>query len=313
MGTPEFASASLEKLISEGLNVVGVITSQDKPAGRGKKLKSSDVKLLAIEHGLKVLQPSNLKDPAFLDELQSLKANLGIVVAFRMLPEVVWSMPEFGTINLHASLLPNYRGAAPINRAIMNGETETGATTFFLKHEIDTGDIIFNEKVPIGKNETVGELHDKLMDVGASLVIKTVRALENDTLKPIKQDDLLNNLSGVSTAPKIYKEHCKIDWSKGVAEVYNVIRGLSPYPAAFTEFVSPEGDKFQAKIYKSDYVVSDKPRNSGEIETDGKASLSVSCNDGLIKILELQVSGKKRMSVQNFLNGFQLSSDWTVN
>lgn len=313
MGTPEFAAASLQQLIHEGLDIVGVITSPDKPAGRGKKLKASAVKLLASSNGLKVLQPVNLKDPAFLEEYKSLNANLGVVVAFRMLPEVVWTIPEFGTFNLHASLLPNYRGAAPINHAIMNGETETGVTTFFLKHEIDTGDIIFNEKIQIGKDETFGELHDRLMVSGADLVLKTVSAVQNNALSPVSQSELmLFEQSNLKNAPKIYKEDCRIDWSADVAVVYNKIRGLSPYPAAYTTLSDTKGNDYLIKIYKADFSLSKHPEKPHLLQTDGKSTLSVSCNDGVIKILELQVSGKKRMDIRSFLNGFPLSNDWKV-
>jgi len=312
MGTPEFAGASLKRLIDEGLNIVGVVTAPDKPSGRGKKMKASFVKTMAEEHGLKVLQPTNLKDRVFLEEFKSLNANLGIVVAFRMLPEVVWSMPEFGTFNFHASLLPNYRGAAPINHAIMNGETETGVTTFFLKQEIDTGDIIYSESLPIGKDETFGELHDRLMASGASLVIKTVRSIESDNFLLKKQDEFAKDDSLLKNAPKIYKEDCRIEWSNDVKEIYNKIRGLSPYPAAFTEVLTSDMIVYKIKIYKVDYVFIEHTLPAGSIETDGKSGLSVYCKKGRIDILELQVSGKKRMDIKSFLNGFNFNADWKL-
>lgn len=312
MGTPEFAGASLKRLIDEGLNIVGVVTAPDKPAGRGKKMKASFVKIMAEEHGLKVLQPTNLKDSVFLEDFKSLNANLGIVVAFRMLPEVVWSMPELGTFNLHASLLPNYRGAAPINHAIMNGETETGVTTFFLKQEIDTGDIIYSESLPIGKDETFGELHDRLMNLGASLVIKTLRAIESNQIILKKQDALIGNDENLKGAPKIYKEDCKIDWANDVMHIYNKIRGLSPYPAAFTEVCTSDNVVYKIKIYKADYVICETKRPAGSIETDGRSGLSLYCNNGKINILELQVSGKKRMDIKSFLNGFNFNADWKL-
>jgi len=314
MGTPEFAGFSLQKLIDEGLNIVGVVTAPDKPAGRGKKLKASHVKLIAEAHGLKVLQPTNLKNPAFLEEFKSLNANLGIVVAFRMLPEVVWSMPDLGTFNLHASLLPNYRGAAPINHAIMNGETETGVTTFFLKQEIDTGDIIYREKVTIGKNETFGALHDRLMDIGASLVIKTLRLIEKDKLKLKKQDELIESDENLKSAPKIYKEDCRINWHNDVMLVYDKIRGLSPYPAAFTEVSTFANVVYKIKIYMADYdyVYGETKQPAGSLETDGKSGLSIYCINGKINILELQVSGKKRMDIKSFLNGFNFNVGWKV-
>ncbi len=310
MGTPEFACASLQALVEAGYHIAGVVTAPDKPAGRGHQIKESEVKKLARSCGLKVLQPVNLKSPEFYEELKALNANLGIVVAFRMLPETVWSMPEFGTFNLHASLLPKYRGAAPIHHAIMNGEKETGVTTFFLKHEIDTGDIIMRERLSIGSNETFGELHDKLMILGATLVLKTVELIRNDNLKPVKQTVLIDNEDQLKNAPKIYKTDCWLKWVDHVVDIHNKIRGLSPYPAAITAFVNPDGIKYQVKIYKARMEACDHNQRFGTMETDNKNYLQVYCRKGKINILELQISGKKRMSIQNFLNGFDLTNDW---
>ncbi|MBP9151318.1 MAG: methionyl-tRNA formyltransferase, partial [Flavobacteriales bacterium] len=246
MGTPDFAVATLKALLDAGANVVGVITAPDKPAGRGMKLQPSAVKQFAVENDLNVLQPTNLKSEEFLSELSALKATLQVVVAFRMLPEVVWNMPEKGTFNLHASLLPQYRGAAPINWAVMNGETESGVTTFFLQHQIDTGNIIFQEKVAIGESETAGELHDKLMNVGAGLVVKTLEAIENGNAPSIPQNTIVGELQ---EAPKIFKETCKIDWNKSANAVFNHVRGLSPYPTAFTTLVSSD-EEIGLKVFR---------------------------------------------------------------
>jgi methionyl-tRNA formyltransferase len=302
MGTPEFAVASLRALVDAGANVIGVITAPDRPAGRGMKLQPSAVKQFAIENGLKVLQPTNLKSEEFLNELMELKATLQVVVAFRMLPEVVWNMPEKGTFNLHASLLPHYRGAAPINWAIINGEKESGVTTFFLQHQIDTGNIIFQEKVAIGENETAGELHDKLMGVGASLVVKTLEAIENGNAPSIPQSAIEGELK---EAPKIFKETCKIDWSRPVDEVFNLIRGLSPYPAAFTTLISGN-DELGLKIFMAKISGFRQEGGIGSIAVEGP-SLFVKCSDGWLQICELQMAGKKRMQVEDFLRGFDPS------
>lgn len=312
MGTPEFATASLKRIIDAGYDVVGVITSPDKPSGRGKKITMSPVKKMGLLHGLKVLQPSNLKSPDFVEEFRLLDANLGVVVAFRMLPEVIWSMPEYGTFNVHASLLPDYRGAAPIHHAIMNGEKETGVTTFFLRHDIDTGDIILREKTEVGKNETAGDLHDKLMMLGADLLIKTLQAIEEDRLRPKKQSDLVSLEKELHLAPKIYKEDCRINWEKPVKEVYNKIRGLSPAPGAFTLLKNPEGQIMQLKIYKSNFAEVSLLTNPGYIETNNKDELLISCMNGKIEIRELQLQGKKKMDIKDFLNGLPISSEWTV-
>ncbi len=312
MGTPEFAVQSLDILIKNRFNVVAVVTSPDKPAGRGLEVKHSAVKEFAIKNNLKILQPENLKSVDFLDELKTINADLQIVVAFRMLPESVWSMPRLGTFNLHASLLPQYRGAAPINRAIMNGEKETGVTTFFLQHQIDTGKIIFREKVAIDENETAGELHDRLMQVGADLVLKTVSAIVAGTQTEVEQVQFIESEEILNEAPKIFKNDCKIDWTKSASEIHNMIRGLSPYPTAFTEFVSPEGKKHIVKIFKS-LKESSSPNNTvASISSDSITFIKVAVKDGTICIHELQLAGKKRMSVVDFLRGFQLNEHWKL-
>ena len=306
-GTPDFAVESLRRLVEGGYNIVGVVTMPDKEAGRGHKLLQSPVKQYAIEHGLRLLQPERLKNPQFVEELRSLKADLQIVIAFRMLPEVVWNMPPLGTFNLHASLLPKYRGAAPINWAVINGETETGVTTFFLKHEIDTGDIIQQRRISIGDNDNVGIVHDKLMMMGADMVIETVDAIINGTVKPISQDELCKAGTGASPAPKIFKDTCKIDWEKTMHEVRNLVRGLSPYPAAWTEITDSTGITHTAKIFE--VSLTDEPqacRPAGEMWSDKSGRLLVACRDGVISIDQLQLAGKKRMSAADFLRGFRL-------
>jgi methionyl-tRNA formyltransferase len=302
MGTPEFAVASLDALVKAGCNIVGVITAPDKAAGRGMLLQQSAVKKYAVENGLTILQPEKLKAPEFLDALRSLKADLQIVVAFRMLPEVVWNMPPMGTVNLHGSLLPQYRGAAPINWAIINGEKETGVTTFKLKHEIDTGNILLSEIIPIGEDETAGELHDKMKEVGASLLVKTIKALEENTIQDIDQSSVVSRQSSeLKHAPKIFTDTCKIDWNKPVDEVYNLVRGLSPYPGAFTFL-----DTKTLKIFKAKKEIITPLAGAGNFETDKKAFLKFACIDGYIHILELQLEGKKRMVVEDFLRGYRL-------
>ncbi|MCF8465057.1 MAG: methionyl-tRNA formyltransferase [Flavobacteriales bacterium] len=302
MGTPEFAVATLKALLDANANVVGVITAPDRPAGRGMKLQPSAVKQFALERGLTILQPTNLKSEAFLDELKSLKATLQVVVAFRMLPEVVWNMPKKGTFNLHASLLPQYRGAAPINWAVINGEKESGVTTFFLQHQIDTGNIIYQEKVAISENESAGELHDKLMEVGAKLVVKTLEAIENGNAPSIPQNTIESELK---EAPKLFKETYKIDWNKPVDEVYNLIRGLSPYPTAYTTLVSGE-EEIGMKIFEARKTGKKEKGENGTIMVEGH-SLFIKCADGWLELLELQLAGKKRMSASDFLRGFDVS------
>jgi methionyl-tRNA formyltransferase len=298
MGTPEFAVPALELLVQNNWNVVGVITAPDKPKGRGQKLIPSPVKEAALKHGLHILQPTNLKSPEFQDELRALKADLQIVVAFRMLPEAVWDMPPIGTFNLHASLLPNYRGAAPINWAIINGEKETGVTTFFLKHEIDTGSIIYQEKVAILPEDDLGSLYEKLMELGAKLVLKTVEAIAADEVVALPQDES----KAMNHAPKIFKETGEINWTNSANSIHNLIRGLSPYPAAWTSL-----DNKNCKIFKTS--VSEKNLSKielGNYSSDGKTFLKFQTGDGSLEILELQLEGKKRMKIGDFLRGYKL-------
>lgn len=301
MGTPEFAVASLDALVSAGFSVVGVITAPDKPAGRGMQLQQSAVKKYAVEKGLHIFQPEKLKNPAFLEELRSLQADLQIVVAFRMLPEVVWNMPPMGTVNVHGSLLPQYRGAAPINWAIINGEKETGVTTFKLKHEIDTGDVLLQERISIGENETAGEVHDRMKEVGAQLLVKTVKGLADGSLIEKPQQSFLESVSfTLNHAPKIFTETCKIDFSKSVNEVHNLIRGLSPYPGAFTQL---QGKTL--KIFRSEKEESNQKLVRGEFATDKKTYLKFACSDGYIQVRELQLEGKKKMTTEEFLRGYR--------
>ena len=305
MGTPEFAVASLDALIKAGYNIVGVVTAPDKPAGRGMKMNESAVKKYATEHGLKVLQPEKLRNPDFLEELKSLNADLQVVVAFRMLPEVVWNMPRMGTINLHGSLLPQYRGAAPINWAVMNGETSTGVTTFKLKQEIDTGNLLLQESFPIGEDESAGEVHDRMKDIGAQLLVKTVKGLVEGTLKETPQSPLASS-DGSETelkhAPKIFAETCRIDFSKSVDEVHNLVRGLSPFPGAFTYL-----DGKMIKILKGKKEITERKPPQGQIESDNKTFLKFPCADGYIHVLEIQLEGKRRMKIEEFLRGYKFT------
>jgi methionyl-tRNA formyltransferase len=296
MGTPEFAVASLDALVKAGYPIVGVITAPDKPAGRGMQMNQSAVKTYALQAGLTILQPEKLKNPPFQDELRALKADLQIVVAFRMLPESVWNMPPMGTVNLHGSLLPQYRGAAPINWAVINGETRTGVTTFKLQHEIDTGNILLQESFPIGEKETAGDVHDRMKEIGASLLLRTVTGLAADTLKEVPQD----NASDLRHAPKIFTETCRIDWNQPAADIYNLIRGLSPFPAAFTDL-----DGKICKIYRSEKEMGKPAIAPGLYETDQKACLRFAAADGYIRVTELQLEGKKRMKTEDFLRGFR--------
>ncbi len=300
MGTPEFAVPSLQILVEEGYNVVGVITAPDRKSGRGQKISKSAVKEYAETQNLNILQPTNLKDEAFLDELKSLNANLQVVVAFRMLPVAVWDMPEIGTFNLHASLLPNYRGAAPINWAIMNGEKETGATTFFLKHKIDTGDIILQQKEEITKDDTAGTLYARLMLMGAQLVLKTVKLVEEEKVESTPQI-----LTGEEkSAPKIFKDTCEIDWTQDGSSIRNFIRGLSPYPAAWTKL-----NNKTIKVFEADFVHSANSNvENGEIDSDNKSYLAFGCKDGVINIKSLQMEGKKRNTIEEFLRGYNVNS-----
>ncbi len=294
MGTPEFAVPSLEILLKNGYNIVAVITSTDKYGGRGgKKLLESPIKKCAVKHGIPVLQPKNLKNPEFLQELTAYQANLQVVVAFRMLPVVVWDMPDLGTINLHGSLLPQYRGAAPINWAIINGENETGVTTFKLKHEIDTGNIIFQKKLPIEDTDTAGSVHNKMMLLGAEVVLKTVDAINRNQYPLLPQDN-----TKVSKAPKIYHDDCEIPFGNDVKKIYNFIRGLSPYPAAWMKLMDKE-----LKVYKVEYVDEEHNILPGKITTDNKNYLHVYGKDGYISLLEIKMSGKRKMDIKSYLNG----------
>jgi methionyl-tRNA formyltransferase len=295
MGTPEFAVASLSKLVDEGCHIVGVITAPDKPAGRGMELQQSAVKKYALEKGLTVLQPEKLKDPQFLETLKSLNADLQIVVAFRMLPEVVWNMSPMGTLNLHGSLLPQYRGAAPINWAIINGEKITGVTTFKLKHEIDTGDVLLSEEIKIEEEENAGILHDKMKEIGAEVLFKTVLGLAENNIQEKPQSNL-----NIKHAPKIFTETCKIDWSKTAEEIHNLIRGLSPYPAAFTFL-----DEKKLKVFSAKKEITTPQVNPGLFDTDGKTFLRYACTDGYIHLLELQLEGKKKMKIEDFIRGYR--------
>lgn len=297
MGTPDFAVASLEALVKSGLNIVGVITAPDKPAGRGMKVTGSAVKNYAIENGLHILQPEKLKSSIFIEDLRNLKADLQVVVAFRMLPEVVWNMPPLGTINLHGSLLPQYRGAAPINWAVINGEKETGATTFKLQHDIDTGNILLQERIPIGDDETASELHDRMKMIGASLVVKTVKGLIEGDLQEVPQARLITEV--LRHAPKIYTDTCKIDWNKEADAVYNLIRGLSGYPGAFTDFHGKLLKIFRAQKEKMSAI-----STPGKYESDGKSFLRFFCINGLISVKEIQLEGKKKMGIEEFLRGY---------
>lgn len=305
MGTPQFAVESLKALVENNYNVVGVITMPDKPAGRGYKLQPSAVKEYALSQGLTVLQPEKLRDEAFLSKLKRLSPHLQVVVAFRMLPQVVWNMPPLGTFNLHSSLLPQYRGAAPINWAIINGEEETGVTTFFLSHEIDTGKIIFQEKTPISTDDNAGTLHDRLMRMGANLVMKTVDSALAGQVETVPQSALFENEADLKPAPKIFKETCKINWNETAVRVRDFIRGLSPFPAAWTELVSEEGSSHIFKLFSAEPVPSNRPLlPSGTVVTDNKTHLTVAVADGFLTVTDIQLSGKKRMKIADFLNGY---------
>lgn len=296
MGTPDFAIASLEALLNAGENVVAVVTAPDKPAGRGQKMQSSAIKMFALAHHIPVLQPLKLRDPDFLNELKSFAADLQVVVAFRMLPEVVWNMPPKGTINLHASLLPQYRGAAPINHAIINGEKVTGVSTFFLTHDIDTGNIIFREEVDILPDDTAGDLHDRLMKTGAQLLVKTVKAIEEDNYKETPQIED----TSLKQAPKIFKDDCKINWNHPTQKINDLIRGLSPYPTAYTTLHGKV-----LKIFKAIPEIAKVSETPGSIISDEKTFIKFACIDGYIKIEDLQIQGKKRMKTEEFLRGYR--------
>ena len=310
MGTPEFAVASLKRLIEEGYNIVAVVTTPDKPAGRGQRMHESDVKVAARELGLPILQPEKLRDPEFVQAMQELQPDLGIVIAFRMLPEVIWAMPRYGTFNLHASLLPQYRGAAPINWAIINGEKETGITTFLLNHEIDKGAIIGQRKMPILAEDNIGTMYDKLMTEGCDLVVETVEKIATQDFTPIEQMHI--DEATLKPAPKIFKEDCKIDWSWEGERIVNFVRGLSPYPAAWSPMYLAGEEKGSAKIFEVRFSPNKGNGNVGEIISDGKEQIAVVCSDGLIEIRSMQMAGKKRMSNKELLLGFRNIEDYTM-
>lgn len=308
-GTPEFAASQLEAILKAGYEVAAVVTTPDKPAGRGKKIQCSEVKKTASEHCLSVLQPEKLKDPEFLQALESYHADLFVVVAFRMLPAVVWKMPPLGTFNLHASLLPQYRGAAPINHAIINGETETGLTTFFLNEEIDKGKVILRQSVAIRPDETAGELHDELMLLGNKLVVETIKKIENNDLQTVSQEKLAAS-TVLKDAPKIFKDFCNIRWNQDCQTIFNHIRGLSPYPAAHTCLKSDNNEALDLKIFKATIEPTQPSVQPGTVVTDGKSFLKVAANDGFIHLITLQQAGKKAMNIEEFLRGTRLFGDW---
>ena len=303
MGTPEFAVASLDALVEAGCQIVAVVTAPDKPAGRGMKLMQSDVKKYAVEKGLPLLQPEKLKNPAFLDELKSYQADIQVVVAFRMLPELVWNMPPMGTINLHGSLLPQYRGAAPIHWAVINGEAQTGVTTFKLQHAIDTGDILLQESFPIGPDDSTGDVHDRMKLIGAKLLVKTIEGLAAGSIKEQAQATFANP-ADLKHAPKLFTENCQINWNKPVQELHDFIRGLSPFPGALSKL-----DGKILKIYRSSLEKSTHPHSIGQLVTDGKLFLKFAAKDGYIHVLDLQLEGKKRMLVADFLRGYRPEQD----
>ena len=313
-GTPEFAASQLEAILDAGYEVPAVVTTPDRPAGRGKQMHASEVKECALRHRLPVLQPEKLKDEAFVEQLRSYDADLFVVVAFRMLPEVVWSMPPKGTINLHASLLPQYRGAAPINHAIINGETETGLTTFILDKEIDTGAMIMQQKIAIGEKMNAGELHDALMNMGNEVIVETIKKIEKDEIDPKSQEAVIKQEGLVlKPAPKIFKEDCYIDWRKSGREIYNFVRGLSPYPAAHAKIKNPEGEILDLKIFETE-LASKSSSNDVlySIKTDQKTFLEVVLSDFCIRIIEIQQAGKKAMKIAEFLRGTRVSEDWSI-
>ncbi len=306
LGTPDFAVESLSRIVAEGYNVVGVVTMPDKPAGRGHKMLQSPVKQFALEHGLHLMQPPKLKDPAFVEELRNLNADLFIVIAFRMLPEMVWTMPPLGTFNLHGSLLPRYRGAAPINRAIMNGDTSTGVTTFFLKHEIDTGDVIDRRAIEIGPDENVGSVHDRLMMLGAELTLDTLAHILAGDLKPMPQQ-LMAEAAEACDAPKIFKDDCRLDWSRSARELHNHVRGLSPYPGAWTTMETDSNPATDIKIFATRVAHEDRTgTTAGKVSIEDRR-MYVDCGKGRLEILELQPTGKRRMATSDWLLGARIS------
>ncbi len=309
-GTPEFAVASLDALVINQFNIKAIVTTPDKATGRGKKITASPLKNYALEHNLNILQPENLSDEEFLQNLQTLNADLFIVVAFRKLPAKVWQMPPMGTFNLHASLLPDYRGAAPINWAIMNGEKETGLTTFFLNENIDEGSIIFSEKVNIGEEESFGELYNRMKTAGSQLLIKTAETIFLNKIEAIDQKKLVNNLAHLNKAPKILKLDCKINWKNKSVDIVNKVRGLSPIPVANTVLISENATEYYLKIYKAKAEIFQHDDAIGKIITDNKTFLKISTLDGYIYLLEIQISGKKKMSIAEFLRGCSININW---
>jgi methionyl-tRNA formyltransferase len=307
MGTPEFAVESLKAIIRAGYPVKGVVTSQDKPSGRGLQLRSSPVKIFARENKIPVLQPLKLKDPDFLEALRNWHADLQVIVAFRMLPEEVWSMPPLGTFNLHASLLPQYRGAAPINWAVMNGDTKTGVTTFYLNHEIDKGSVIYQEEIDISPEETAGDVHDRLMIIGAELVVKTIEGIGSGKVTAIDQH-LIENTVPLRPAPKLFKSDCKIDWSRDSISLYNFIRGLSPHPAAWSELLTVEGELLKVKIFFARTTKDSRIGKPGTVSTDSRNYLHVATGDGMIAIERIQLEGKRQMNTSEFLHGFSIAN-----
>jgi methionyl-tRNA formyltransferase len=312
MGTPEVAVSSLDALHRDGHEIAGVVTSPDRPAGRGRQLRSTAVKTYALKNGMKVLQPENLKDPGFLARLKALNPELIVVVAFRMLPEEVWGMPPLGTINLHASLLPQYRGAAPINRVIMNGETKTGVSTFFIDRDIDTGKVILREPVPILPDEDAGSLHDRIMKTGAKVLVRTVRVIGEGNPPRIDQSELLEPGEELKTAPKIFRKDCRIRWNRPVREVYNHIRGLSPVPAAWTILVSPDGQERTMKIYAAEKMERESIFTPSTLLTDGRSRLEVVCRDGMLNLTEVQLDGRKKMSIVEFMRGMEDLASFSI-
>jgi methionyl-tRNA formyltransferase len=308
MGTPEFAVEPLRAIVQAGYNVLAVITAPDKPAGIGQKIHYSAVKEFALANNIRILQPEKLKNAGFIEELKSLNANLQVVVAFRMLPEVVWQMPEYGTLNLHASLLPQYRGAAPINHAIINGETETGLTTFFIEQQIDTGNIILARKLPILPSDDAGALHDRLMVAGGEVMLETLKLIETGSVNAKRQENILPGETLLNPAPKIFKTDCRINWANQCAHIHNRVRGLSPFPGAFSNLVTDDNGIKQVKIFRTSFQLTESKGDAGTIITDNKNLLSVIAGDGIIQIEELQIEGKKRMNIAEFLRGNHISS-----
>jgi len=310
MGTPEFAVEPLKELVEGGYQVVAVVTMPDKPAGRGMKLRYSDVKEYALAQNLPVLQPEKLKDPAFLESLKSFQADLQIVVAFRMLPEVVWAMPSMGTFNLHASLLPQYRGAAPINWAVINGEEETGVTTFFLQQDIDTGDILLQDKIELGPDENVGSVHDRLMALGGTMVVRTVDAILDGSVNACPQEMVITKETDLKKAPKLFKDNTRIDWNSDCVKLHNFIRGLSPFPTAWSELKDANNEQYSVKIFEAQYELISHDKVLGTLVTDGKKELKVAVNDGFIVLKRFQLAGRKALNTDEFLRGFPRISNF---